>query len=79
MLFVLRVNSTRMPTPPFATGIPAPGASKRGSPVCWHGVCLRKRTGVVYLKGKILSIRKNSVIHRGKSWEYSQLPPRSTR
>ncbi len=33
-------------------GIPAPGASRRGSPVRSHGVRLSKRTGLVYSRAK---------------------------
>ncbi len=33
-------------------GIPAPGASRRGSPVRSHGVSLSKRTGLVYWRAK---------------------------
>ena len=33
-------------------GIPAPGASRRGSPVRSHGVRLSKRTGLVYWRAK---------------------------
>ncbi len=33
-------------------GLPAPGASRRGSPVRSHGVRLSKRTGLVYWRAK---------------------------
>ena len=33
-------------------GIPAPGPSRRGSPVRSHGVRLSKRTGLVYWRAK---------------------------
>ena len=59
--FVRRVTSTRMPTPPFATGLQA---------VRWQGVRLSKRTGLVYWRAQ--SYRKNRVSFIGAG--HSMLP-----
>ena len=48
------LHSVGLPCPPSAQclGIPAPGPSRRGSPVRSHGVRLSKRTGLVYWRAK---------------------------